>query len=246
MFVAASPHMARQQVPLELLALYALAAAGCKGDPPAPAAPDAGSGGRAAGTRAPDAGRTPDAAEPAAPQDAGAADSGSTPPRPKVGDACDAGTRFKEGAKLCADARIDWLQSCKARFEDTQCYLREDASPCLPASDPKLVDLLVDYVASAGFRAEFVIAQAPGAEVPASCDALLDCCSQLSVDYLRVACYDQLDDPERLPYCNDWTPTRLQPNVSCPPANVDADAGSHAGPRPSLCCYRTCGYIVDT
>lgn len=234
MFVAQSPGMTRERFALEILALYALAAVGCSDDPSNPSAPDAGGGGT-----------SPQGGKQAGGTDAATAQGGSGGRTMMMkGDACDAGALLDDTLKQCADARLDWMQSCRPRYEDTQCYVVTDGSPCLPATDPKLVEHLVDFIASAGFTPEFVIADAPGGEVPASCDKLLECCAQLPDNYLRVSCYDQVDDPKRQPYCSDWSPSRLQPNVTCPAA--EADAGTPASERPRLCCYRTCGYTTAT
>jgi hypothetical protein len=232
--------MFRRQLALQILALYALAAIGCNDSDSSALHRDAGAGARSG----PDAGRArvADAGKAPGPRNGGRPDA-TVAPNSEV---CDAGPQTN-GVKVCDAARFDWLRQCKVRYEGTQCYVASSGEACLPASDPGVIPKVLDWISSAGFQAEFVLDDAPRVGVPASCDKMLDCCAQQPDDMLATLCYDRVDDPDALQRCGDPLPAMFAP--ACP--GVDADSGTApvndaAGVRFSLCCYKVCGYDVDT
>jgi hypothetical protein len=199
--------------PIEIFALYLLAAASCtdthreagSGGVGGAAAGRGGTSGRTSagvgGTPAGRGGTSGSASAGVGGQTepiAGAAGSGG---RPQIGDECTAGkpapTTPDPNHRVCAGGYVDW-DGCKARFEGVACYVAElkDGRPdCLPDSDPSVVGRLGEYVFSSGFGAEFVIESAPDVSLPGSCEGAIACCNQQAERFYQVACLDVLDHP---------------------------------------------------
>lgn len=255
--------------PIEIFALYLLAAAGCTA-----AHPDAGDGGSAGNTAV--QGGTPGRAAVGggggsrqSPPVAGAAGGGSAPQR---GSECGAPMPSDSNPRVCAGGVMEW-DGCKQRSEDVQCYvakLKNGQPDCLPDSDPMVIPHLAHHVFSNAFEAEFVIDSAPGLVLPASCEDVADCCDQLTDYSHQLACFDTLKVIKQYPSldCSSFATqnTYIQNHETwgqlCPtlnsharPANDDdagrvdvgdQDGGTGESSQHGLCCYEACGHLVDT
>jgi hypothetical protein len=244
--------------PIEIFALYLLAAASCTDTHRE--AGSGGVGGTAAG-RGGTSGRTTAGVGGPTEPIAGAAGSGG---RPHIGDECTAGepapTTPDPNHRVCAGGYEAW-DGCKARYEGVQCYVAElkDGRPdCLPDSDPSVVGRLSDYIFSSGFGAEFVIESAPDVSLPGSCEGAIACCDQQTDRSHQLACFDELDDTgfgSPGESCPDFgtRQTRLRNDETwgklCPMLTSDAgeeDAGAAVPAQHGLCCYLACGHSIAT
>jgi hypothetical protein len=112
----------------------------------------------------------------------------------------------------------------------------------------------VNYIASAGFLAEFVIDEAASEPLPAACERFARCCEAAPPGYQQQGCYDNVDDPARAKFaCSNFGPAQ-EAQYKCPPqggsggiGDLDTDAGQAPNAQNhALCCYHMCGYVHAT
>jgi hypothetical protein len=166
------------------------------------------------------------------------------------GNLCEDGEFKPPESVKCAEARRDFLGSCRSRYEQLRCYVTQEPegqAACLPPTDSRVIGLFDNRVSSVGFAVEFVIDAISPGTIPDECAALVDCCyHHIGGDSGRQRCYNLLDDPA-FAACDTATddPWQFCPKVT-PPAGADADGGEPPASHKSPCCYRVCGYSHQT